>query len=209
MVQNANFWDKRAEGYAKSPVRDEEAYKEKLEITRRYFQPESEVFEFACGTGTTAVAHAPYVKNIVAVDISSKMIEIAKDKARSASVENIDFQQSTIEEFSADDESFDVVMAHSILHLLETPEQAITKVYKLLKPGGVFVSSTVCLGGAFSPWRIFIFLGRLFNAIPYVNILKREKLEEYFTNAGFEVEFQWERRKGQAAFLILRKPQRD
>ena len=34
----------------------------------------------------------------------------------------------------------------SVLHLLEEKEGAITKVYLLLKPSGVFATSTVCLG---------------------------------------------------------------
>jgi len=34
----------------------------------------------------------------------------------------------------------------SVLHLMEEKEGAIAKVYRLLKPGGVFATSTVCLG---------------------------------------------------------------
>ena len=54
-----------------------EVYKEKLEATRRYFDADSQVFEFGCGTGSTALHHAPFVQKIVATDISSNMIEIA------------------------------------------------------------------------------------------------------------------------------------
>jgi ubiquinone/menaquinone biosynthesis C-methylase UbiE len=41
-----------------------------------------EVLEFGCGTESTAIAHAPYVKHIQALDISSKMIDIAQGKAQ-------------------------------------------------------------------------------------------------------------------------------
>jgi SAM-dependent methyltransferase len=97
-------------------------------------------------------------------------------------------------------------MGHNILHLLEDPEAALTKVYSLLKPGGVFVSSTVCLGDSKSLWRVLIPIGRLFGRIPYVNILARKDLDRYFEIAGFEIDFQWERRKKQAAFIIARRP---
>lgn len=205
MVQAADFWDKRAESYAKSPVGDEETYKEKLETTQRYFDTDSQVFEFGCGTGTTAIHHAPFVQKIVATDISSNMIEIARNKAADANISNIEFRCCTLEEFAVADSSFDVVMAHNILHLLEDPERAIKICYQLLKPGGVFVTSTFCMGGSFSHWRILLMVGRILRKVPYVNVLKRETLRQYFRDAGFEIDLEWNRSK-QAAFIILKKP---
>lgn len=204
-MKAAEFWDKKAESYAKSPVGDEATYTEKLETTRRYFTKDTQVFEFGCGTGTTALHHAPFVQRVVATDISSKMIEIARQKAESADIGNVEFQCSTLEDFAAEDASFDAVMAHNILHLLEDPQQAIERSYRLLKPGGVFVTSTYCLGDAFSHWRILLFLGQLFRQVPYVNVLQRETLKRWFADAGFETELEWRRAK-QAAFIILRKP---
>ena len=70
MSQTSKFWDKIAEKYAKRPIADEAAYQRKLAVTRDYFRPDMEVLEFGCGTGTTAINHAPYVKHIRATDIS-------------------------------------------------------------------------------------------------------------------------------------------
>ncbi len=205
MVKTVDFWDKTAEKYAKSPIRDEQTYNEKLEITRRYLNKDSKVLEFGCGTGSTAIKHAPHVQDIVATDISSKMIEIARGKAASENIENIDFRCETPEQCSEADSSFDVVMAHNILHLLEDPEGAIKIAYRLLKPGGAFVTSTVCLADSFSLWRPLLVLGKLFGKVPYVNVLKRETLESYFSNVGFDVDLEWRRQK-MAAFIILKKP---
>jgi cyclopropane fatty-acyl-phospholipid synthase-like methyltransferase len=44
-----------------------------------------ELLEFGCGTGGTAIIHAPHVKHIRAIDISPRMIEIAKSRAEAAS----------------------------------------------------------------------------------------------------------------------------
>ncbi len=205
MVKAADFWNKRAEGYAKSPIADEATYNEKLEVTRRYFTPESQVMEFGCGTGSTALLHAPFVNKIVATDISSKMIEIARKKASDAAIANAEFQCTTLDDFAAAEASFDVVMAHNILHLLENPEQGIEKTYRLLKPGGVFVTSTYCLGESLSLWRVLLIIGQSLRQVPYVNVLKRETLHRYFSEAGFEVELEWNRVK-EAAFIILKKP---
>ncbi len=75
------FWDRIADKYSKKPVPDEAVYQKKLRITRDYLRPDSEVLEFGCGTGSTAIAHAPFVSRILANDISSRMIEIAERKA--------------------------------------------------------------------------------------------------------------------------------
>ena len=77
MVKTVEFWDATAEGYAKSSLGNEEVYKEKLETTQRYFDADSQVFEFRCGTGATALHQANFVQKIVATDFSSNMIEIA------------------------------------------------------------------------------------------------------------------------------------
>lgn len=204
--KEAKFWDKSADRYSKAPVRDEETYQKKLEITRSHFTSESEVFEFGCGTGSTAIAHSPYVKHIDAIDISSKMLEIAQRKADAASVGNISFKQSTLEDFESPTEAYDVAMAHSILHLIENAGAASKRLFELLKPGGVFVSSTFCLGDANPIWRVVLPIPRLLRLIPYVKILKRADLEKYITSAGFEIVYQSEQDKQKAVFIVARKP---
>ena len=80
MPTPAKFWDRVAERYSRQPIADEAAYQKKLEVTRQYFKPDMEVLELGCGTGSTAIKHAPFVRHIRAVDISSKMIEIAEER---------------------------------------------------------------------------------------------------------------------------------
>ncbi|MBT6058788.1 MAG: hypothetical protein HOG51_12190 [Gammaproteobacteria bacterium] len=101
-----------------------------------------------------------------------------------------------------------MVLAHSILHFLENPQEVIKKVIRMLKPVGVFVTSRVCLGDSASFWSIAVLVAKIFRTIPYVNMLKRSELEKYFANAGFEIDEQWEPQKNQAAFIIVKKPAR-
>ncbi len=118
-MDRSKFWDRIANRYSKSPVGDEASYQRKLQETREHFRPDVEVLEFGCGTGSTAIAHAPYVKHIQAIDFSAKMIEIARSKAEAANVENVTFLRSTIEELNAHDRTWDVVLGLNILHLLD------------------------------------------------------------------------------------------
>jgi ubiquinone/menaquinone biosynthesis C-methylase UbiE len=52
-----------------------------LDCTRKHLSASDNVLEVGCGTGTTALLLAPSVKQITASDISSRTIEIAREKA--------------------------------------------------------------------------------------------------------------------------------
>ena len=207
MHQEAKFWDKIAEKYSKQPIADEAAYRKKLEITQGYFTPETELLEFGCGTGSTAIIHAPFVKHIRAVDISPNMIEIAKGKADREGINNITFEVATCDELTAPDTSLDVVMGMSILHLLEDREAMITKVYCMLKPGGVFISSTACLSGVMKLLKPLIAIGTLLGKAPEtVNCFSAKELEKSLTDAGFVIDYQWQPKKSAAVFIVAKKP---
>jgi ubiquinone/menaquinone biosynthesis C-methylase UbiE len=205
MSSSARFWDKIALKYSKQPVRDEAAYRRKLEVTRDYLRRDMQVFEFGCGTGSTAIVHAPHVAHIHAIDISGKMIEIARRKAAAANADNVSFEVATIEDHDAPDGSCDAVMGHSILHLLEDKDAAIAKVGKLLKPGGIFVSSTFC-GGDSHRWLRFVLpIGQFFGKLPYVDLFTRAALTESIARAGFTIEHEWQPGKGKAVFIVAKK----
>jgi len=205
MDQSPKFWDKIAERYSRQPIADEAAYQKKLQVTREYFQPDMEVLEFGCGTGSTALAHSPYVKHIHAIDISSKMIEIAQGKADAEPVDNVTFEQSTIEAISVPDQTLDAVLGLSILHLLDNKEQVIAKVHKMLKPGGIFVTSTACIGDTMKFLKFIAPIGKLFDLIPLVRVFTRTELEDSLTDAGFEMDYQWQPAKGKAVFIVAKK----
>ncbi len=205
MHQPSRFWDRHAERYAKSPVSDEESYQKKLQVTRQYLRSDMEILEFGCGTGSTAIAHAPYVKHILAIDVSSKMLAIAQGKADAGNVKNIVFEQSSIDEFSVPDQTYDAVMGHSILHLLENKEEAISKVHRMLKPGGIFVTSTVCIGNTMKLLRIIAPIGRFLGLLPVLKFFTAKQLEDSLIDAGFEIDHQWQPAKGQAVFIVAKK----
>lgn len=203
MIGSKEFWDKNAPRYAKSPIRDEETYRKKLAITQDYFKPDWSVLEFGCGTGSTAIIHAPYVKHIVATDISEKMLEIAKRKARDAGVENISFRQGTLEDIKPEKEAFDAILGLNVLHLLEDVDSTLSRVHELLKPGGIFVSSTALVGEISFLWRLLIPAMQLVRLAPYVNRFGKEELISKLTKAGFRVDQEWQ--PGKASVFIVAK----
>ncbi len=204
--RRAKFWDWIAERYARSPIADEASYKKKLQITQEYLRPGMEVLEFGCGTGSTALIHAPHVKHIHAIDISSKMIEIARGKADAGRAGNITFDQSSLDDFDAPDRSFDAVLGMSILHLLENKDAAISKVYRLLKPGGIFVSSTACISDWMKWFKAVAPIGKLSGHLPLVKVFTSEELVASLVNAGFEIDHRWQPGRSKAVFIVARRP---
>lgn len=196
VVTAESFWDKSAERYANSPVKNQAAYEETLERTRAWLLTTDRVLEVGCGTGTTALILAEKVQEITASDISAKMIEIAKGKAADQGVTNVTFQQGTLEASPMDGGSlgegpYDVVTAYNFLHLLEDPAAAVARVRGLLKPEGLFISKTVCLAG-FSLWkrvliRLLIPVMQLFGKAPYVSFMCVQDVERCIADAGFEI----------------------
>jgi ubiquinone/menaquinone biosynthesis C-methylase UbiE len=206
MDKKIQFWDRVAAKYAKRKITNEEAYQKKLEQTQAYLTPETKMLELACGTGTTALHLAPYVEHIKAVDLSLNMLEIAKEKAQKSGIENITFSCCDIEAEPLPEQSYDVILAHSILHLLQEREPVLQKIYKALKPGGVFISSTACLGKGFWWLKMIIVPGAFFGLLPSIRFFTDTELKEQFCQTGFEIIEDWQPSKAQALFMIARKP---
>ena len=206
MTHSADFWDKIADKYSKDPIADEAAYQKKLEITRSYLEPHWEALELGCGTGSTALLHSDHLQTILATDISWKMIEIAKQKADDQKIHNVTFERWDVDAFDADDQSFDVVFALSLLHLVEDKEALMAKIFKWLRPGGIFVSSTACLRDMNFLLPLAIPLAQLIGKAPRpVKSFSEKQLAESIKNAGFTIEEQWKPKKGAAVFIIGRK----
>ena len=205
MDPSAKFWDRIAKRYSKQPIADEAAYQKKLEITREYLRPDMEVLEFGCGTGSTALLHAPYVKHILATDISSKMIEIAQGKADAQNVENVTFRCTAIDTFSLPDQTLDAVLGLNILHLVENKDAVIAKIHKMLKPAGVFVTSTACIADMMRIFRVVVPVGRFLRLIPMVKVFSTKELQDSLTDAGFKIDYQWQPGKNKAVFMVAKK----
>ena len=206
LTQTASFWDRLAERYAAQPVKDPKSYEITLDRVRAHLKPADRVLEIGCGTGTTALKLADAAAEITATDVSGKMIEIAQRKADAANVSNVSFEVAEVDAIEARAASLDAVLALSLIHLLEDRDRAIARVFELLKPGGIFVSSTVCLGDSMKWFRFVGPIGRALGLMPYVSVFSVHELEQSIRRAGFDIEIQWQPGDGRTVFIIARKP---
>ena len=190
--RSAGFWNRIAARYARKPVGDPASYQRKLDQTRRYLTPDTRLFELGCGTGTTALHHAPHVARIDAIDYAPEMIRIATAKAQAAGIENVSFHVSTLEAWPAAPASHDVVLAMSILHLVPDLTATLAKVRALLPVGGRFLSSTVCVAEmpGILP-QVLLPIGSALRLLPRVLPLHFETVRQQIAAAGFQIEDSW------------------
>lgn len=192
MQHAATFWDKTAEKYAKSPIADLKGYHDTLARTRSYLAPGDQVLEIGCGTGSTALLLAENVRQIVATDISPKMIEIAERKAQAQGIANARFEVADVADATRDGGPYDAVLAFNLVHLLEDAPAAIAAVSAALKPGGLFISKTVCQPGAGAPLKfrlikVVLPLMQWLGKAPYVNFMAADALDALITSNGFKI----------------------
>lgn len=205
-VTPAEFWDRIALRYSKQPIADTESYEKKLAATQALMQPDMTVLELGCGTGSTALLHAPHVAQMVATDVSSAMIAIGREKATEAGIDNIDFQQASMEDFEAPDGSFDMVLALNLFHLVPDRQATLARIHQWLKPGGLFISSTVCLSDKMWFLRPVIPVMQWLGKAPYVSFVSEAAMLDEVKSAGFEAQEHWSHGRSNSLFLVARKP---
>ncbi len=201
---DARFWDRIAARYARKAVPDQAAYETKLAKSDSYLKPDDRVLEIGCGTGTTALHHAPRVKHILGTDISPKMIDIARDKAVAAGAANADFEVSSIDDLDATPGQYDVILAHSILHLIEDVPHTLGQLQRMLKPGGLLISNTQCIGDSV-PWLAWVApLGRILRVLPRINVFREREFLQWIGDAGFAIEEVWQPKAKASHYIVAR-----
>lgn len=98
------------------------------------------VLECACGTGMISKVIAPVCKSLTATDFSEGMLKRARKKC--SKFPNITFQMADVMSLDYADESFDVVIAANVIHLLDQPYKAIAELDRVCKTGGRLIIPT-------------------------------------------------------------------
>ena len=135
------FWDKVAWVYdIFADVINRKANKKMCAVVEEQITPADEVLECACGTGMLSKVIAARCKSLTATDFSANMLKRAERKCRK--YENVKFEQGNILQIDYPDESFDVVVAANVIHLLDEPYQALQELDRVCKKGGRLIIPT-------------------------------------------------------------------
>ena len=180
------FWDWRARQYDKQAQQDE-AYARAVERFAKHLKADDTVLDYACGTGVVTYKIAPDVKEVHAIDTSAGMIDLAKERAREREVANVHFARKTIFDDTLKRESYDVILAFNILHLLEDAREAVQRASELLKPGRLVVSVTPCLGEAGVVLRTLLPLISKVGILSYIRTFRISEVKDLMRDGVFQI----------------------
>lgn len=186
MKKSEWFWDWRAKPYDEH-ARKDESFGKAVALFAKYLAADHTVLDYACGTGVASFMIASDVKEVHGIDASAGMINLAKERLRERGVENVHFAQKTIFDEELDRESYDVILAFNILHLLEDARKAVQRASELLKPGGLMVSVTPCLGEAGRVLRTLLPLIAKVGILSYLRSFKLSEVRDLASDEGFQV----------------------
>ena len=145
------------------------------------------MLDIGCGTGTQCGDLAGNVKQVIGIDISSKLLAIAEQRKAERKLDNIVFIKTSLYDERLNVAGFDVVMAFFVLHFLENTDAVFKRIHDLLKPGGLFISETACLGEKSKiAGKLVQFTGNL-GLLPKINLLTTRQLEQALAKSGFQV----------------------
>ncbi len=127
------------------------------------------------------------MEQYIATDYSAEMIAIAREKQVGTDLENLDFHVAKIGNDDLPEGPFDAVLAFNVLHLLPDRQLALREIFDLLRPGGLFISKTPCLGGVYRLLQPVVAALQLFGKAPRLEFLRPASLEREISDAGFEI----------------------
>lgn len=137
-----NFWDKWAGLYDLAESLNHRAYQAMLNGVRAVVPEGAKVLDCAAGTGELSIAAAEKAESVLCTDMSISMLEVARKKCSKQGIENIRFEERNILELPDDDDTYDIVIAGNVLHLLDEPQKAVKELARVVKNGGKLILPT-------------------------------------------------------------------
>ena len=110
------------------------------------------VLDVGCGTGVVAVTAARRGADVVGLDLTPELLEVARANAQVASAQ-VEWHLGDAEDLPFGSDSFDVVVSQFGHMFAPRPDVAVAAMLRVLKPGGVI---------AFSTWPPELLVGRIF-----------------------------------------------
>jgi len=142
------------------------------------------ILDVGCGVGVDAGYMVTKGFQVVAVDLSAKMVEIAKKQ-----FPNVDFRQGDMRTLTFDDECFSgVLVAHSLIHI---PKRELPKMlrhlWRFLAGGGV--AYFVMLVGKSE--EVFLPEPLERDELTFLNIVSVEEFTRLMQETGFKLVKKW------------------
>ncbi len=138
------------------PVRAKE-YDSKMQMFRNYAEEarnlvqelnitkQMNILDIGAGTGALSIELAGYCREVTAVDVSSNMLQVLKDKARERGITNVQTCNSGFLTFDSSGKKYDRIISNVVMHHLPDFWKciALRRVHSMLKDSGLFFLNDV------------------------------------------------------------------
>jgi len=108
------------------------------------------MLDLGCGDGTYSIAAFQMGARVIGVDISDAMLASARRRAAVCGA-SVEWRQASAESLPYDSDTFDIVLAVTILCFIRDPLKVVQELSRVLRPGGSFVIGEL---GGYSSWAV-------------------------------------------------------
>ena len=115
-------------------------------ISRADLKPGETVLDLGSGAGFDAFLAAKRVGEsgkVIGVDMTTEMVQKARDNAEKLNISNVDFRLGKIETLPVENNSMDVVISNCVINLSPDKSAVFGEIYRSLKTGGRIVISDI------------------------------------------------------------------
>jgi ArsR family transcriptional regulator len=101
--------------------------------------PPMVIADLGAGEGSSALLLSQSAVRVIAVDTSAKMLDVARDQALRAGIQNVEYRLGDMEEIPIDSSTVDLAFFSQSLHHALHPARALAEAHRILQPGGRIV----------------------------------------------------------------------
>jgi SAM-dependent methyltransferase len=136
---------RQAAGFASAATMNDEAAM-RLLLDALALGPDETVIDVACGPGIVAAAVAPHVREVVGIDLTPEMVELAGRRCAEAGITNARFDIGDVTELPYDDGEFTRVVCRYALHHVGDPRAVVGEMARVCAPGGRVAVADMIVG---------------------------------------------------------------